>query len=156
MSKFVLLAAAAFLAGAVVSSAQNTPDVNPDHGSSATFGNDRPLIQKKGKAPTSRTVTGIVTDESGKPLAGALVTLTNGSTKEHREFFTKRGGQYRFEDLSFTIDYKVQASYKGRRSRVKPMSQYDRTPNIVRMLAIPSATVAEAAPAQKTTAQAKK
>jgi hypothetical protein len=160
MCKFVLFAAAVVLAGAAVSSAQNQnpPDDNPAHGPSAEIDNKRPMIQKKGKAPTSRTVTGIVSDDSGKPLAGALVTLTNANTKEHQEFFTKNDGRYRFEDLSFTIDYKVQASYKGRQSPTKAMSQYDRTPEIVRMLEVPSPPVVSAVPtaAKATTAQAKK
>lgn len=157
MSRFVLFAAAALLAGVAVLNAQNTPDLNPAHGPSAEIDNKRPLIQKKGKAPTSRTVTGMVTDDSGKPVSGAMVTLTNVSTKEHQEFFTKNDGRYRFEDLSFTIDYKVQASYKGRQSPERKMSQYDRTPNIVRMLEIPAPAAAAAATSTASaTTQAKK
>ncbi|MGH9610880.1 MAG: carboxypeptidase-like regulatory domain-containing protein, partial [Bryobacteraceae bacterium] len=144
MSKFVLFAAVALLAGAVVSSAQmrGTPDTNPYDGSAATFGTSRPPMRKKQKPPTSRTVKGIVSDDSGKPMSGAMVTLTNKKTKDHQEFFTKKDGHYRFEDLSFTIDYQVQAAYHGRDSKTKPISQYDHTPSVVRMLDIPSAAAA--------------
>jgi hypothetical protein len=159
MSKYLFLITTVCLASLAKASTQNTPpDLNPGHGPTAEIDNKRPMIQKKEKAPTSRVLTGIVTDDSGKPISGALVTLTNTRTNEHREFFTKQDGRYRFEDLSFTIDYKVQASYQGRQSQVKRMSQYDRTPNMVRMLEIPSSspassTISAAAPS---TSQAKK
>lgn len=154
MSKFVLSAAVAILAGAAVASAQRgLPDTNPYDGTSATFGNYRPLIQKKQKPPTSRTVKGIVTDDSGKPISGAMVTLTNKKTKEHEQFFTKKDGHYRFEDLSFTIDYQVEAAYHGRHSKAKPISQYDHTASMVRMLDIPSAA-ASAKEKKTTTAEA--
>ncbi len=152
MSKYLFLITAAYLASLAAARAQNTPpDLNPGHGPTAEIDNKRPLIQKKEKAPTSRVLTGIVTDDSGKPISGALVTLTDTRTNEHREFFTKQDGRYRFEDLSFTVDYQVQASYQGRKSEVKRMSQYDRTPNMVRMLEIPSngpasSTISAAAP----------
>lgn len=153
MSKFVLSAAVAILAGAAVASAQRgLPDTNPYHGKSATFGTTRPPFPKKEKAPTSRKVKGIVTDDSGKPLSGAMVTLTNKKTKEHVEFFTKKDGRYHFEDLSFTIDYQVQAAYQGRHSKAKPISQYDHTASMVRMLDIPSG--AASAKEKKTTATA--
>lgn len=155
MSKFVLSAAVAILAGSVVSSAQfrGTPDTNPYDGSAATFGTSRPPIRKKEKPPTSRTLKGIVTDDSGKPLSGAMVTLTNKKTKEHVAFFTKKDGHYHFDDLSFTIDYQVQAAYHGRHSKTKPISQYDHTATMVRMLDIPSAA-ASAKEKKKTTATA--
>lgn len=160
MSKFVLFAAVALLAGAVVSNAQmrGTPDTNPYDGSAATFGTSRPPMRKKQKPPTSRTVKGIVTDDSGKPLSGAMVTLTNKKTKDHEEFFTKKDGHYRFEDLSFTIDYQVQAAYHGRDSKAKPISQYDHTPFVVRMLDVPSAATSKNSKKKttSTTADAKK
>lgn len=156
MRKVVFFAAAALIAGAAVLSAQGTPDTNPYHGSSATFGNYRPLIGKKQKPPTSKTVKGLVTDDSGKPLSGAMVTLTNKKTKEHQEFFTKQDGHYQFEGLSFNADYQVQANYKGRHSPVRPISQYDRAPYPVRMLDIPSATADSKTKSSAATAEAKK
>jgi hypothetical protein len=156
MRKFLLFALAGMIAGASALIAQNTPDLNPGHGPTAEIDNKRPLIQKKAKAPTSRTLTGIVTDDSGKPIKGALVTLTNLSTKEHTEFFTKADGRYRFEDLSFAKDYQVQASYQGRQSVAKKMSQYDHTPNVMRVLDIPDAASAASESSAPANAQAKK
>lgn len=110
------------------SSATKPPEVFLD--------NHRPLIEKKGKAPTSRTVSGQVVDDSGTPLENALVTLTNSKSKEKRTFFTKKDGRYNFEDLSFTVDYKLQARWKTLVSDSRNLSQYDRAPRIVRILQV--------------------
>src|SRR5689334_6278181 len=89
-------------------------DPNPvRHQPDATLDNHRPLIKKKEKAPTSRTVTGKVVDEGGQPIEGAMVTVTNTKTNEKTNFFTKKDGRYNFEDLSFTIDYDLVARYKN-------------------------------------------
>ena len=98
--------------------------------------NHRPIIEKKGKAPTSRTVSGQVVDDSGTPLENALVTLTNSKSNEKETFFTKKDGRYNFEDLSFTVDYKIQARWKTLVSDSRNLSQYDRTPKIVRILEV--------------------
>jgi Carboxypeptidase regulatory-like domain len=98
------------------------------------LGNDRPKKDKK--APTTRSVKGKVTDDAGKPLDHALVTLTNEVTHVSLTFSTKAGGQYYFDDLSFTTDYKLAAQYKDKKSQVRTLSQYDRAPNIVRILQI--------------------
>lgn len=109
----------------------------------ATFGNNRP--PKKDKAATSRVVSGQVVDENGAPLEGALVTLTNDVTKERHEFFTKKDGRYSFEELSFSIDYQVQARYKNLNSESRKLSQYDKSPKMVRILQIYSETPTPAA-----------
>jgi hypothetical protein len=98
--------------------------------------NHRPLVEKKGKAPTSRTVSGQVVDDSGTPLENAVVTLTDGKSNEKRTFFTKKDGRYNFEDLSFTVDYKLQARWKTLVSDTRNLSQYDRAPKIVRILQV--------------------
>ncbi|MDQ2774739.1 MAG: carboxypeptidase-like regulatory domain-containing protein, partial [Acidobacteriota bacterium] len=91
---------------------------------------------KKDKTPTSRFLKGTVTDDAGKPLAGALVTLTNETTKDQLTFITKQGGRYNFSDLSFTTDYEVIARFKDMQSEPRKLSQYDHTANIVRILAV--------------------
>src|SRR5258707_118350 len=60
-----------------VAAAQQTQDTNPGRSPDVFLDNHRPLIQKKDKAPTSRTVSGHVVDDAGTPLDGALVTLTD-------------------------------------------------------------------------------
>lgn len=133
----VIAAAATVLTAAA--SAQQSADSNPADKPNVFLDNHRPLIQKKQKAPTSRTVKGQVVDDTGQPLQGALVTLTNTKTHEKETFFTKQGGHYNFEDLSFSIDYELQAKYKDQTSDIRKLSQYDRSPRVVRILEIGSA-----------------
>jgi hypothetical protein len=131
--------AAALCAARAQVPAASSPGAPPD---AANLDNHRPLIPKKEKAPTSRTVSGQVVDANGQPLAGALVTLTNTATKEKREFFTKKGGRYTFEDLSFSIDYQLQARYKDTAGDLKKLSQYDKSPKMVRTLQVNTGTAA--------------
>ena len=133
------------VAGGLFAQQQTGPDNSVGHNSAANIENHRPLISKKGKAATTRTVSGQVVDDTGQPLQGALVSLTNTATKEKIEFFTKKDGRYHFEDLSFDIDYLVQARYKTFDSPERKLSQYDRSPKMVRILEINSS--AAAAPA---------
>ena len=117
-----------------------TPDSNPAHVPDANISNDRPLIKKKEKAPTSRTLTGKVVGEvSGTPLKGAIVTLTDLNTHEQRSSITKEDGRFVFDDLSFTIDYEVKARYKNAATDVRKISQYDHMPKVVRILNMPEA-----------------
>lgn len=137
---------------AIVATAQQTTSNNPADEPSVFLDNHRPLIKKKDKAPTSRTVSGQVVDDSGAPLEGALVTLTNTQTHEQQTFFTKKGGRYNFEDLSFTIDYEIQAKFKNLVSDKRKLSQYDHAPRPVRILQVGSAP----ALTQTVTTEAKK
>jgi Carboxypeptidase regulatory-like domain len=100
----------------------------------ASFGNQK--APKHEKAPTTRTVSGQVTDQSGQVLEGAMVTLTDKKTNEKTSFFTKKDGRYKFENLSFHSDYEVQARYKDTSSEPRKLSQYDTAPRPVRILAI--------------------
>ncbi|HSU61316.1 MAG TPA: carboxypeptidase-like regulatory domain-containing protein [Bryobacteraceae bacterium] len=138
-TKRVALPSLLFLALAIAAGAQQTADSNPADQPNVFLDNHRPLIKKKQKTPTSRVVTGQVVDDSGTPLTGALVTLTNTKTHEKETFFTKKGGHYSFEGLSFSIDYEVQAKYKSLSSDARKLSQYDRTPRAVRILEVGSA-----------------
>jgi hypothetical protein len=92
-----------------------------------------------------------VVDDSGTPLENAVVTLTDGKSNEKRTFFTKKDGRYNFEDLSFTVDYKLQARWKALVSDSRNLSQYDRAPKIVRILqvATPEGKPAPTATAKK-------
>lgn len=119
--------------GALSASAQQTQDTRPPD---VFLDNHRPLNQKKEKNPTTRTVTGQVVDDSGQPLEGALVTLVDDKTKERHEYFTKNDGRYKFEELSFSVDYQLQAKWKNLISDERKLSQYDHTARIVRMLEV--------------------
>ncbi len=134
MSKHLLLTICVITAFGARAGAQST-DSNPAHAPSVFLGNHRPP-NKKEKAPTSRAVKGKVVDAAGQPLEGALVTLTDTKSNEKMTFITKQGGQYHFDDLSFTVDYQLQAQYKDMLSESRKLSQYDHTPQMVRILDI--------------------
>ncbi|MGA8027456.1 MAG: hypothetical protein WB992_09935, partial [Bryobacteraceae bacterium] len=71
-------------------------------------------------------------------------------------FFTKTNGRYNFDDLSFTVDYQLQARFKDSVSEPVRLSQYDHSPKMVRILEIPaSATPATSTEAKKDTAEPK-
>ena len=127
---------AAVCVGATALAQQQRQDSSSGKPPEVFLDNHRPLIQKKGKDPTSRTVTGHVVDDSGTPLENALVTLTDAKTSEKRTFFTKKDGRYSFEDLSFSTDYKLQARWKALISDSRNLSQYDHTAKIVRILQV--------------------
>lgn len=140
MLKFALNSACAIgcLAAVLCAQAPTPSQQQQSEGSrtDATLDNHRPLIQKKEKAPTSRTVTGIVTDDTGQPLGGALVIMTDLKTNEKRSFFTKKDGRYMFDDIAFTQDYQVQAKWKQMVSETRKISQYDHNAKVVRLLQV--------------------
>lgn len=142
MSRLPFLAMV-FSVFSIASANAQTTDPNPGHSPDVFLDNHRPLNPKKDKAPTSRYVSGKVVDDTGQPLDGALVTLTNSKTKEKNTVFTKRDGRYNFEDVSFTIDYQLQARYKDLSSDVRNLSQYDHTANVVRILQVQPASTAD-------------
>jgi hypothetical protein len=129
--------AAAVLAFCSSSLTAQTPSPSQDERKPDVFlDNHRPLNPKKEKAPTSRTVSGTVTDDTGQPLEGALVTLLDVKSNERRTFFTKKDGRYIFEDLAFTSDYEVVAKWKKLVSETRKLSQYDHTAKVVRLLQV--------------------
>jgi hypothetical protein len=71
------------------------------------------LAAKKQKGPTTRTVTGAVTDKAEKGINGATVTLRDLTTGKTVTIYTEANGQYQFSDLDPHHDYEVQASFKG-------------------------------------------
>jgi hypothetical protein len=137
------------VASVALAAGQQTSDSNPGHSPDVFLDNHRPLIQKKDKAATSRTATGTVVDDSGQPLEGALVTLADTKTKEKRTYFTKKDGRYSFEDLSFSVDYQLQARWKALLSDERKLSQYDHAPKIVRILQVVTPEGVPAAEAKK-------
>ena len=73
----------------------------------------------------SRTVRGVVTDSSGRPVADAPVRLKNSLTLKIRSQVTDKDGVYRFGGLNPRIDYDLLASYKGKSSGWVHLSRYD-------------------------------
>ena len=120
-----------------VANAQATNN-NPAQAPEVLLDNHRPLIKKKDKAPTSRDLTGKVTNSSGQSIEGALVTLTDTKTNAKTTFITKKDGRFSFDDLSLTVDYRLQARFKDVVTEPRNISQYDPNTRIVRILQMDS------------------
>jgi hypothetical protein len=73
----------------------------------------------------SKTVTGTVTDATGKALAGAVVFLKNTKTLAVKSYIAQDDGSFRFHALSPNVDYEVYAEKDGKRSGTKTVSQFD-------------------------------
>lgn len=147
LSLIVALSAATFVTGSIAS-AQYVPEPNPANKPYVFLGGDKP---KKGGPATSRAVKGVVIDESGKPMQGALVTLTDLKSKEKWTVDTKADGKYNFDELSFIVDYEVSAKRGSAVSVAKKLSQYDRTPLSVRNLEVSPANASTTAAASAAT-----
>jgi hypothetical protein len=75
--------------------------------------------------PTSKTLTGTVTDKAEQPIQGAVVYLKNAKTLVVKSFFTQENGSYRFPQLTLNTDYEVWAEKDGKKSDSKSVSQFD-------------------------------
>lgn len=84
--------------------------------------------KKKSKEPAERSVSGIVTDENGQPVPGAIVQLKNLKTLEVRSFIAKEMGDYYFHGLSTDVDYELKADANGQTSGTKTLSSFDTHP----------------------------
>jgi hypothetical protein len=86
--------------------------------------------QKK-KEPTVRSVSGVVTNENGEPIPGAIVQLENTKTLQVRSFITKEKGEYYFQELATDVDYKFTAKWNGKSSDTRTLSSFDSHPAVV-------------------------
>lgn len=75
--------------------------------------------------PTSKMLSGTVTDKGDKPIPGAVVYLKNMKTLAVKSFFAQQDGVYRFPQLSLNTDYEVYAEKDGKKSATKAVSQFD-------------------------------
>lgn len=75
--------------------------------------------------PTSKMLTGTVTDKSDQPIPGAVVYLKNMKTLAVKSFFAQQDGSYRFPQLGLNTDYEVHAEKDGKKSDTKAISQFD-------------------------------
>ena len=72
-----------------------------------------PVWRRRQKAPTTKTVSGVVTDKAENGINGATVTLKDLQTGKTVAIYTEANGQYQFSDLDPHHDYEIQASFKG-------------------------------------------
>ena len=85
----------------------------------------------KEKAPQTRTLTGMVSNQHGGPLSDCVVYLTNTRTMGVKTYIVGKDGMYRFPALSPNIDYQVYAQFKNQKSDTKTLSSFDSRPNAV-------------------------
>lgn len=87
--------------------------------------------QVKDRAPQTRILTGMVSNQQGNPLADSVVYLTNTRTMGVKTYIVGKDGMYRFPSLSPNIDYQVYAQYQSHKSDTKTLSSFDSRPNAV-------------------------
>jgi carboxypeptidase family protein len=75
--------------------------------------------------PTSKMLTGTVTDKADQPITGAVVYLKNSKTLVVKSFFTQQDGSYRFPQLALNTDFEIWAEKDGKKSDSKNISQFD-------------------------------
>jgi hypothetical protein len=92
--------------------------------------------QKKDKAPAERTVTGVVINDAGEAIAGAIVQLKNTKTLQVRSFIAKDKGEYFFHGLSTDVDYEITAEWNGKASNKRVISSFDSHPALTMNLTI--------------------
>ena len=70
----------------------------------------------------SVSYTHLVTDHQHEPLNGAVVQVENGVTLGVVSYVTTRDGKYTFKRLDAHTDYRMWVKFRGRKSRVRPVS----------------------------------
>jgi hypothetical protein len=81
--------------------------------------------QVKERAPQTRTLTGMVSNQHGNPVSDSVVYLTNTRTMAVKTYIVGKDGMYRFPALSPNIDYQVYAQFQNRKSDTKTLSSFD-------------------------------
>jgi hypothetical protein len=72
-----------------------------------------------------RSVQGVVTDASGKPVAGAVVQLKDTKSLQIRSFLTEADGSYHFSGLSTNVEYELEAKKDGVTSGKKTLTVFN-------------------------------
>jgi len=83
------------------------------------------LAQGSKKEAQLRTVRGVVSDKSEKPIRNAVVFLKNLRTNTVISHFTDDEGDYRFSGLDPNVDYELSAEFDGEKSAVRSVSPLD-------------------------------
>ena len=96
-----------------------------------------PGLAAKQKPPTTKTVSGVVTDKAEVGISGADVTLKNLQTGKTVAIYADANGHYSFSDLDPHYDYEIQASFKGVSSETRQVSSFDTRRKLVINLTIP-------------------
>ncbi len=125
LRRSIPLAILCFALGASLAAPQGSPDPGAPRQPGKPPG-DKFLGKKKPRKPDkTRSVSGIVRDQRGEPVSGAVVKLKDTKTLQIRSFITLDDGSYRFHGLSTETDYELQASRDGMVSKKRRLSVYD-------------------------------
>jgi hypothetical protein len=89
-----------------------------------------PLRGQDDKQPT-RSVIGLVTNESESPIHGAVVQLKNTKTLQVKSFITDQDGKYYFHGLDPNVDYELKARSGDVVSRTRTVSTFDDRKEVV-------------------------
>ena len=82
-------------------------------------------------AQETRIVTGTVSNQEGRSLAGAVVQMMNMDPQQVWSDVTKSDGTYRFAAVEFAQGYRLQAQYQTHTGNVRHLSKYDWRPSAV-------------------------
>ncbi len=80
---------------------------------------------KEDSDPNMRAVAGVVSDESGAAVEGAVVKIKDTKSLKIRSYITQKDGIYRFNGVSTNVDYEIHADYKGKSSETRTLSVFD-------------------------------
>jgi hypothetical protein len=70
-------------------------------------------------------VIGIVSDQHGIPLKGAIVEVRNLDTNAVVSYITGLDGRYSFKRIEGDTDYRIWANVHGHKSKTKNLSVFD-------------------------------
>ena len=73
----------------------------------------------------TRSVQGVVTDASGKPVAGAAVQLKDTKSLQIRSYRTEADGSYHFAGLSSNVEYELEARTDNATSGKKTLTVFN-------------------------------
>lgn len=97
-----------------------------------------PLMARRQKLPTTKTVIGQVFNASDNGIVGAAVEMKDLTTGKTLAIYTGPQGRYTFTGLSLMEDYQFRARYKGQTSEVRKVSSWDSRTKMVINLHIPA------------------
>lgn len=89
------------------------------------------------KVPQLRTIEGVVCDDDGSPVQGAVVYLQDTKSLAVKSYLSDAQGEFHFRHLSMSLDYDVWAELNGKRSKTKSISQFNSKPDLSYRLTLP-------------------
>ena len=74
---------------------------------------------------STRSVQGVVTDSSARPVEGAVVQLKDTKSLQIRSYRTGADGSYHFAGLSTNVEYEVEAKHEASASAKKTLTVFN-------------------------------